>query len=190
MIFLLETRYLSLDAEQKRNEHSSERNAARAARSTTQPHTINNMSLRAIVVLVAITCIGQAAARPVRRTLNFNMFVLHPKRDAPDRFLLTTDGVSRFGPILEYLVQRVQGLMSVKLPQDPSVIAEAHSESPATPAPVILPIADAAENEVDGIQESKMPGVVVRPSRTKPGTYEVEIDVVVDDGQPEEIKKN
>lgn len=119
-------------------------------------------------------------ARPVRRTLNFNMFVLRPRQDQPDRFLLSTDGVSRFGPILEYLVQRVQGLMSVKRPLEESL----HANVP------IVPVADAAENEIDGVQKARMPGVVVRPSRTKPGTYEVEIDVVVDDGQPDDKNSN
>jgi hypothetical protein len=134
------------------------------------------MSPRVLVVLVVVACVGQVAARPVRRTLNFNMFLLRPKQDAPDRFLLTTDGVSRFGPILEYLVQRVQGLMSVKQP----VVESLHADVPA------VPMADAAENEIDGVQITKSPGVVVRPSRTKPGTYEVEIDMVVDDGQPDD----
>ncbi|CAG9785314.1 unnamed protein product [Diatraea saccharalis] len=134
------------------------------------------MSPRTLVMLVAIACVGQVAARPVRRTLNFNMFVLRPKQDALDRVLLTTDGVSRFGPILEYLVQRVQGMMSVKRPLEESI----HADVP------IVPVADAADNEIDGSQKPKSPGVVVRPSRTKPGTYEVEIDVVVDDGQPDD----
>lgn len=74
--------------------------------------------------------------------------------------------------------------MSVKLPQDqlngisvPDAASGVKGE---------VPIGNNAENEVDGVQESKMPGIVVRPSRTKPGTYEVEIDMVVDDGQPDE----
>ncbi|KAL0840732.1 hypothetical protein ABMA28_015920 [Loxostege sticticalis] len=144
------------------------------------------MSPRALVILVAIACAAQVAARPVRRTLNFNMFLLKPRQDAPDRFLLTTDGVSRFGPILEYLVQRVQGLMSVRRPIE--------DNQDFNPEPQHLqqevPIADAAENEIDGLQKARMPGVIVRPSRTKPGTYEVEIDVVVDDGQPDNGKSN
>lgn len=121
----------------------------------------------------------RAAASPVRRTLNFNMFVLKPKEGAPERTVLTTDGVSRFGPIIEYLVQRVQGLMSVRQPPE-------QLDSVQT-----LPgDANASENEVDAVPESRMPGVVVRPSLTKPGTYEVEIDVVVDDGQPVGLKKH
>lgn len=77
-------------------------------------------------------------------------------------------------------MQRVQGLMSVKRPFEESL----HAESAAP----VVPIADTAENEIDGVQKGRMPGVIVRPSRTKPGTYEVEIDVVVDDGQPEDTK--
>ncbi|CAH0699674.1 unnamed protein product [Spodoptera exigua] len=149
----------------------------------TRTHS-NIMSPRALFLLVAIACIAQAAARPVKKTLNFNMFLLRPKEGAADRFLLSTDGVSRFGPILEMFVQRFQGLMSVKLPQD-----QLNSISvPDAPASVKgeVPIGNNAENEVDGVPESKMPGIVVRPSRTKPGTYEVEIDMVVDDGQPDE----
>ncbi|CAG4936588.1 unnamed protein product [Colias eurytheme] len=129
------------------------------------------MSPRFVIALLVIVCLSRAAARPVRRTLNFNMFVLKPRQDEPERSILATEGLSRFGPILEYLVQRVQGLMSVRLPPD----AGYYSEAPVD-----------ADNEVD-VQESRMPGVpgvVVRPSRTKPGTYEVEIDVVVDDGKP------
>lgn len=105
------------------------------------------------------------------------MFVLKPQSGSPDRTILATDGMSRFGPLLEYIVQRVQGMMSVRLPPE------------TTPQGEKLKItsADASDNEVDGSQESKMPGVVVRPSRTKPGTYEVEIDVVIDDGQPNNI---
>lgn len=105
------------------------------------------------------------------------MFVLKPQEGTSERTILTTNGISRFGPILEYVVQRVQGAFSVRLPpQEPN--KELGSK---------VPIGDVAENEVDGIQEAKMPGVVVRPSRTKPGTFEVEIDVVVDDGQPNKI---
>lgn len=109
------------------------------------------------------------------------MFVLRPKQDQPDRFFIATDGISRFGPILEYLVQRMQGMMSVKLPEN-------HKIETSTEVDTSKPISD-AENEVDSVQGSKMPGVVVRPSRTKPGTYEVEIDVMVDDGQPDEKKQ-
>lgn len=179
-IFLPETRYLSLDAEQKRTGRSAQASAAPAARST-EP---TEMSPRVFVILVAVACISQAYSRPVRKTLNFNMFVLRPRQDAPDRFLLSTDGVSRFGPILEYLVQRVQGLMSLRLHQDKP---ENQTDLPLDQA-VDVPIADTAENEVDALPESRMPGVVVRPSRSKPGTYEVEINVLVDDGQPEEKK--
>lgn len=146
-----------------------------------------NMS-RALIVVVAIACLGQAAARPIRRTLNFNMFVLQPKQGSEDRVLLSTEGVSRFGPILEYLVQRVQGMMSVRLPQEPAVVENLAAELPTVLKSGEIPVADASENEVDAIQESRMPGVVVRPSQSKPGTYEVEIDVLVDDGQPEEKK--
>lgn len=146
------------------------------------------MSPRAVIVLVAIAFIAQAAARPVKKTLNFNMFLLRPKEGASDRFLLSTDGVSRFGPILEMFVQRFQGLMSVKLPQDQmNGIYSVPEGSGSVKGEV--PVGNNAENEVDGVQESKMPGIVVRPSRTKPGTYEVEIDMVVDDGQPEENTK-
>lgn len=74
----------------------------------------------------------------------------------------------------------MQGLMSVKRPLEESL----HANVP------IVPVADAAENEIDGVQKARMPGVVVRPSRTKPGTYEVEIDVVVDDGQPDDKNSN
>ncbi|KAJ8732457.1 hypothetical protein PYW07_015056 [Mythimna separata] len=144
----------------------------------------DTMSPRALLVLVAIAWLAQAAARPVKKTLNFNMFLLRPKEGASDRFLLSTDGVSRFGPILEMFVQRFQGLMSVKLPQDQlNGISVPNAASGGTGE---VPIGNNAENEVDGMQESKMPGIVVRPSRTKPGTYEVEIDMVVDDGQPDE----
>ncbi|KAJ2939567.1 hypothetical protein O0L34_g14277 [Tuta absoluta] len=135
-------------------------------------------------LLVAFACLHTAAARPVRRTLNFNMFLLQPNKNKPDdRFLITTDGVSRFGPILEYFIQRVQGMMSVRVP-----------ENHTPPSNERVPLADAAENEVDGGQQQQqqqsriMPGVVVRPSRNKPGTYEVEIDVLVDDGQPDARK--
>ncbi|CAH0627423.1 unnamed protein product [Chrysodeixis includens] len=143
----------------------------------------NTMSPRALFVLVAIACATQAAARPVKKTLNFNMFVLRPKEGASDRFLLSTDGVSRFGPILEMFVQRFQGLMSVKLPQEQANGVSAGGSSR------VVPMGNNAENEVDGMQEPKMPGIVVRPSRTKPGTYEVEIDMVVDDGQPDDKPK-
>lgn len=142
------------------------------------------MSPRAMLVLVAIACLSQAAARPVKKTLNFNMFVLRPKEGAADRFLLSTDGVSRFGPILEMFVQRFQGLMSVKLPQDQQNSVSVSDGT--TGAKSEVPVGNNAENEVDGVQESKMPGIVVRPSRSKPGTYEVEIDMVIDDGQPDE----
>ncbi|CAB3234214.1 unnamed protein product [Arctia plantaginis] len=135
------------------------------------------MSPRALLAFVAIACIGQAASRPVKKTLNFNMFVLRPKKGASDRIFVTTDGVSRFGPILEMFVQYFQGLLSVKLPQDNSL---------SVPKKAGVPVGNTAENEVDSLQELRMPGIVVRPSRTKPGTYEVEIDMVVDDGQPDE----
>lgn len=107
------------------------------------------------------------------------MFVLRPKKGSSDRILVTADGISRFGPILEMFVQRFQGLLSVKLPQN-NTISVPESEG--------VPVGNATENEVDSVQESRMPGIVVRPSRTKPGTYEVEIDMVVDDGQPDEKK--
>lgn len=136
------------------------------------------MSPRTLFALVAVACCSQAVARPVRRTLNFNMFVLKPQQGSPDRSILATEGISRFGPLMEYLVQRVQGMMSVRLPP----------KKGSLPIDVSVPIADASENEID-VAESKMPGVVVRPSRTKPGTYEVEIDVVVDDGQPDDKKQ-
>ncbi|XP_039749257.1 uncharacterized protein LOC120626042 [Pararge aegeria] len=134
------------------------------------------MSSQCVVLLAVVACLvhHQVAARPVRKTLNFNMFVLNPQHQgSADRTILATDGVSRFGPILEYLVQRVQGMMSVRLP----VEASYHTDEK---------VPDVSENEVDGVQ-AKMPGVVVRPSRAKPGTYDVEIDVVVDDGQPNKI---
>lgn len=137
------------------------------------------MSPRVLLAFVAIACISQAAARPVKKTLNFNMFVLRPKKGSSDRILVTADGISRFGPILEMFVQRFQGLLSVKLPQN-NTISVPESEG--------VPVGNATENEVDSVQESRMPGIVVRPSRTKPGTYEVEIDMVVDDGQPDEKK--
>lgn len=130
-----------------------------------------------ILVVLAIACLVQVSPKPVRRTLNFNMFVLKPQSGAPDRTILATDGVSRFGPLLEYIVQRVQGMMSVRLP--PEAVPEDDK--------IKITNVDTSENEVDGVQESRMPGVVVRPSRTKPGTYEVEIDVVVDDGQPNKV---
>ncbi|VVC90197.1 unnamed protein product [Leptidea sinapis] len=120
-----------------------------------------------VIILAAMCCLAGMSAKPVRRTLNFNMFVLKPSKE-PERSILATEGLSRFGPVLEYLVQRVQNMMSVRLPPNAGFYSE--------------PAVD-ADNEVDGLQ-SRMPGVVVRPSRTKPGTYEVEIDVVVDDGQP------
>lgn len=176
MIFLPWTRYLGLDARQKHNWRSVKSSAAVGARYRL-PNTYN-MSPRALLALVAIACIGQAAARPVKKTLNFNMFVLRPKQGASDRFLLSTDGVSRFGPILEMFVQRFQGMMSVKLPHDNGISVSEGATG--------VPVGNTAENEVDGVQESRMPGIVVRPSRTKPGTYEVEIDMVVDDGQPDE----
>ncbi|XP_041976183.1 uncharacterized protein LOC121730986 [Aricia agestis] len=130
------------------------------------------------LVLVALVCVGLASARPVRKTLNFNMFFLKPQ-DSTERTVVTADGISRFGPILEYLVQRVQNVMSVRLPpkEDPSGAPEQQ-----------VPHADPAENDIDSpmASESKMlPGVVVRPSRTRPGTYEVEIDVVVDEEAPQ-----
>ncbi|KPJ15868.1 hypothetical protein RR48_09914 [Papilio machaon] len=129
------------------------------------------MSPRALLLLLAVACASRAVARPVRRTLNFNMFVLKPKEGSPERTILTTDGVSRFGPVIEYLVQRVQGLLSVR-------------NSPEQLGGLEPAVANSAENEVDSAQESRLPGVVVRPSATRPGTYEVEIDVLVDDGQP------
>ncbi|CAG9560151.1 unnamed protein product [Danaus chrysippus] len=135
------------------------------------------MSSRVAIALVAIACVYQATAKPVRRTLNFNMFVLKPQAGEPERSILTTDGISRFGPLLEYLVQQVQGLMSVRLPADIEVNGEGK-----------LPEANTLENEVDNTKDTKKPGVIVRPSQTKPGTYEVEIDVIVDDDQPNNIK--
>lgn len=180
MIFLPEPRYLSLDAGQKRSGRSEEALVAPGARC--RPCDMS----RALIVVVACACLGMAAARPVRRTLNFNMFLLEPHKGASDRFLVTTDGLSRFGPILEYFVQRVQGMMSVKVPQNQ------YGENNASLLPwrnVVVPIADASENEIDGAQPVQTPGIVVRPSQKKPGTYEVEINVVVDDGQPED-KKN
>lgn len=138
---------------------------------------------RILLALVAIACIQQAVARPVKKTLNFNMFLLRPTQESTDRVLLTTDGVSRFGPLLEYLVQRFQGLMSVRIPPD-QVNGYSNPEAIATD----VPIADSAENEIDAVPQSRMPGVMVRPSRTKPGTFEVEINVLVDDGKPEENK--
>lgn len=180
MIFLPETRYLSLDAGQKRSGRSEKALAAPGARC--RPC---NMS-RVLIVVVACACLGMAASRPVRRTLNFNMFLLQPHKGTSDRFLVSTDGLSRFGPILEYFVQRVQGMMSVKVPQN----QPEENNAPNVPVRnVVVPIADASENEIDGAQQVKTPGVVVRPSQTKPGTYEVEINVVVDDGQPDD-KKN
>ncbi|KOB65416.1 Uncharacterized protein OBRU01_22790 [Operophtera brumata] len=137
---------------------------------------------RILLALIAIACIQLAAARPVKKTLNFNMFLLRPTQETTDRVLLTTDGVSRFGPLLEYLVQRFQGLMSVRIPPD-----QVNGYSNPEPAPGV-PIADSAENEIDAAPQSRMPGVMVRPSRTKPGTFEVEINVLVDDGQPEDNK--
>lgn len=182
MIFLPQTRYLSLDAEQKLSGRSEEALAAPGARC--RPC---NMS-RVLIVVVTCACLGMATSRPVRRTLNFNMFLLQPHKGASDRFLITTDGISRFGPILEYFVQRVQGMMSVKLPTNQN-----HHEGIVQPSVPqrnsIVPIADASENEIDGAQQVNTPGVIVRPSQTKPGTYEVEINVVVDDGQPDD-KKN
>lgn len=132
--------------------------------------------------LILTLALSSTTASPVRRTLNFNMFVLKPRPDAPDRLLISTNGVSRFGPLLEYLVQRVQGLLSVRV----------HPDEANTPVPVSVngvPIADAAENEVDSLQEIRMPGVVVRPSRNRPGTYEVEMAVVVDDEKAAQEKK-
>lgn len=170
MIFLLKPRYLSLDARQKRSERSLEFHITPAGR-------LRTMSPRYVFALMLITCIS-AGAKPVRRTLNFHMFVLKPPEGEPDRSILATEGLSRFGPILEYIVQRMQGMMSVRLPPD-----SGYYTNPK------VPVADAAENEIE--HESRMPGVpgvVVRPSRTKPGTYEVEIDVVVDDGKPEKAQ--
>lgn len=138
---------------------------------------------RILLALVTIACIQQAATRPVKKTLNFNMFLLRPKQETTDRVLLTTDGVSRFGPLLEYLVQRFQGIMSVRVPPE-QVNGYSNPEGA-----VAVPVADTADNEVDAVPQSRMPGVVVRPSSTKPGTFEVEINVLVDDGQPED-KKN
>lgn len=143
---------------------------------------------RVLLVLVAIACVQHAAARPVKKTLNFNMFLLRPHEDVPERVLLTTDGVSRFGPLLEYLVQRFQGLMSVRLPQDPQDSKD--KIEAISQASQIVPIADASENEVDAVPDSRTSGVIVRPSREKPGTFEVEINVVVDDGQPENKNNN
>lgn len=134
---------------------------------------------RILLVFVAIACLHQAAPRPVKKTLNFNMFLLRPKQETTDRVLLTTDGVSRFGPLLEYLVQRFQGLMSVRVPPEQQV---GYSNPDAA-------VPNAAENEVDSLPQSRAPGVVVRPSSTKPGTFEVEINVLVDDGQPDEKKQ-
>ncbi|CAK1552484.1 unnamed protein product [Leptosia nina] len=163
MIFLLKTRYLSLDGQQKRSGRSRREYTAAGGR---------NMYPRYIITFLAIACIS-AGAKPVRRTLNFNMFVLKPRQGEPERSLLATEGLSRFGPVLEYIVQRMQGMMSVRLPPDSGYYTDKE------------PIADAAENEVDHERMPGVPGVVVRPSQTKPGTYEVEIDVVVDDGKPQ-----
>lgn len=171
MIFLLKTRYLGLDARQKRNERSVGAISVQVGRWRIRMYS------RVVIALVAIACMYQATAKPVRRTLNFNMFVLKPQAGEPERSILTTDGISRFGPLLEYLVQQVQGLMSVRLPAD----VEVNDKSK-------VPEANALENEVDTMPESKKPGVIVRPSQTKPGTYEVEIDVIVDDDQPNNIK--
>ncbi|CAG9126811.1 unnamed protein product [Plutella xylostella] len=134
--------------------------------------------MRLSTALLCCLVLGAAPA-PVRRTLNFNMFVLKPQPDNPDRVLISTNGVSRFGPLLEYLVQRVQGLLSVRVHPD-----EIPDAAPAEE----VPVADTAENEVEGLHEARLPGVVVRPSRTKPGTYEVQMAVVLDDGKPGDQK--
>lgn len=154
------------------------------------------------VIFLTLVLVYYATARPVRKTLNFNMFVL--PHDGSEKTVLTTDGVSRFGPILEYMVQRFQSLMSVRLPpealdqnssvdQGQKVTEELASENSqlsenidSADTPSEVPLADAAENEVDH-QEPAIPGVVVRPSQTKPGTFEVEIDVVVDEDQLKKI---
>ncbi|CAF4754455.1 unnamed protein product [Pieris macdunnoughi] len=130
---------------------------------------------RYILALVLITCIS-AGAIPVRKTLNFNMFLLKPQPSEIDRSILATEGLSRFGPVLEYIVQRMQGLMSVRPPPDSGYYIKPE---------VSLP--DAAENEI--ASKSATPGapkVIVRPSQTKPGTYDVKIDLVVDE-EPERL---
>lgn len=179
MIFLPGDRYLSLDVGAK---------TVRAQCSLRRKPTRTSLAMaRYLLAIVAIACVHQAAARPVKKTLNFNMFLLPQRQSQSDRFILTTDGVSRFGPLLEYLVQRFQGLMSVRnRPDQLAGYTNPQSENPQSP---IIPIADASENEVDSAPLSRTPGVVVRPSSTKPGTFEVEINVVVDDGQPDD-KKN
>lgn len=136
-----------------------------------------------VLLVAAAACMQAASARPVRRTLNFNMFMLKPDQSA-DRLLLSNDGVSRFGPLLEYLVQRFQGLLSVRVNPDHSAPGQVFPGNNQ-----VLPVPDTSENEVDGMPpDAKIPGLVLRPSRTKPGTYEVEIAVVVDDEQPGEDK--
>lgn len=60
-----------------------------------------------IAVCAAAVVVG---ARPVRRTLGLRLVVVG---EGPAR-LVAGDGVARFGPLLEYLVQRAQGLLSVR----------------------------------------------------------------------------
>lgn len=130
----------------------------------------------ATLLLLLLAAAPLCAGKPVRRKLNFNMFVLRPTgggeagsadgyEPAPVKVLLSTNGVSRFGPLLEYLVQRVQGLMSVRVHPDESQLAP--------------------ESEPAVAAATRLPGVVVRPSRDRPGTYELEIAVTVDDGEPD-----
>lgn len=76
-------------------------------------------------------------------------------------------------------MQRVQGLLSVRVHPDEST-GEVQDNG--------VPVGDSAENEVDSLREIRMPGVVVRPSRNRPGTYEVEMAVVVDDEKANDEK--
>lgn len=131
-----------------------------------------NMYQRALFLTLCLVLIH---AKPVKRKLNFNMYVLKPSGNdyepAPLKVLFSTNGVSRFGPMLEYLVQRVQGLFSVKVNPEENYVNEQEN---------------LVEDEAAGV---KMKGVILRPSREKPGIFQVEIPVTVDDGQPNSIKQ-
>lgn len=93
-------------------------------------------------VLLCVLCAATALAEDAKelqqggKWLKFHVFSLRPDERAPGpvRVLAATSGeVSRLGPLLEYLVQRVQSLMSHRVPADVSgAVLEPSAHSPGT----------------------------------------------------------
>ncbi|GBP61659.1 hypothetical protein EVAR_43596_1 [Eumeta japonica] len=72
------------------------------------------------LALFALGLTWTAGAANTPQRLKFTVYALRPERDdyvkVPLKVLVADNGLSRLGPLLEYLVQRVQGLLSVRLP--------------------------------------------------------------------------